>query len=292
MPIIEIERTGVTLGIDKGFIHLSDTKETIKTPIDDVDCVILNSYGATLSNHTLSRLCEYNIPLVVCTTNSLPIGMLLSTNQNTYRKSRIDAQTNNNPVLTKQMWQTIVKFKINNQARVCQKHGLEYKDLQKLALDVRSGDAGHAESVAARRYWQRLMGKDFRRDSEKPGVNGFLNYGYAIIRASFCRAIVAAGLLPELGIKHSNKHNAFCLADDLMEPFRPFVDDLVKSFCLNYEEPLTTIHKRALVALLDYQVLVNDKQRHLKHAIAYTVNLLVDSYEKGKNLLYYPYISI
>lgn len=288
MSIIEIDKAGISLSIKAGFIYIKQEDSETKIALDEVDCLILNSYGAVLSNHVLSRLCELNIPLLVCGSNANPCGIMLSTTENIYRKQRIEAQLSASTPLNKNLWQRIIKAKLLNQAKALALADKKFIDLKTLSTKVKSGDEGNNEAIGARIYWQRLFGDEFRRNPDLPGINALLNYGYAILRASFCRSIAACGLLPELGIHHCNASNPFCLADDLMEPYRAFVDNIVYALCKEGALELNPELKRRLISVLDYPVIINKANYHLRHAISYSVQRLVESYDKKKPLVEYP----
>ncbi|MFA5498302.1 MAG: type II CRISPR-associated endonuclease Cas1 [Candidatus Cloacimonadia bacterium] len=288
MSIIEIDRNGITLSVRGGFLEVREKDKKEDVPLSDIDCVILNSYGATVSNRSLIRLCELNIPLLLCGNNSMPIGILLSTVDNVYRKERVTIQTSVKPTLRKTLWQQIIKQKIIHQAYVLKKNEAKHKDLLFLAEKVQPGDITNSEATAARFYWKRLFGEDFIRDYDLSGINSFLNYGYAIIRATTCRNIAAAGLLPELGLHHHNQMNPFCLADDLLEPYRPYIDDHIKQIKTTPFPDLTPETKRYLISILDKQVMFNDNKTRIRNAVNLTVQSLVKSFKEKKNLIAYP----
>lgn len=288
MQVIELDRAGIYISVKGGFLLVSKDEQTQKYDLDNIDCVILSSYGASFSNQALNRLCELNIPLLVCGNNANPIGILLSNTQNIYRKSHLSAQLSASLPLQKNLWQAVIRVKVRNQALLLQMLGRKFEDIALLEKKVTSGDTGNVEAIVARMYWQRLFGKEFKRDFEQPGINALLNYAYAILRASFCRHISAAGLLPEAGIHHRNQMNPFCLADDLMEPYRPFADELVKSVTAELQVELTPDCKKRLVTLLDRPVTMNDNNYHLQFCIQRTVQTAVNSYLQKKCLLEYP----
>jgi len=288
MQVIELNKAGIYISVKGGFLLVKDGEQTDKIDLDNIDCMIINSYGASFSNNALIRLCELNIPLLVCGNNANPIGILQSNTENVYRKTHLTAQLNASLPLQKNLWQSIIKAKVHNQAALLKSLGQKSDDIALLEKKVTSGDTGNVEAIAARFYWQRLFGKAFKRDFEQPGINAFLNYCYAILRASFCRHIAAAGLLPEAGIHHRNQMNPFCLADDLMEPYRPFADALVKSIALIDKIELNPEFKRQLISVLDTSVAMGENNYHLQFAIQKTVQTLVNSYLQKKCLLEYP----
>jgi CRISPR-associated protein Cas1 len=288
MSVLEISKSGISLSVRSGFLLLKDNGNEEKIPLDDIDCIIMNSYGAALSNRTLIRLCNLNIPLVICGSNAVPIGILQANSENVYRKERIQSQISARLTLKKRIWQTIIRAKVLNQATLLQKLGRNYRDIALLSERVKPGDSEYVESISARLYWKRLFGPSFKRDFDQPGINAHLNYGYAIIRAAFCQNITAAGMLPELGIHHKNLMNPFCLADDLLEPYRPFVDEIVQMMNLNEKSDLVPENKRNLISILDKQIISDNKKVRLKTCINVNVNDLAYSYRINNNLLKYP----
>lgn len=288
MQIIELDKAGITISVKGGFLLFKQEDSTDKIDLDNIDCLIINSYGAYFSNQALIRLCELNIPVLISGKNAVPIGILLSNQENIYRKEHIKAQLNANIVLHKNLWQFIIKTKVHNQAMVLKTYDAKFEDIQLMSKKVVSGDTGNIEAIAARAYWQRLFGKSFKRDFDKPGTNAFLNYAYAILRATFCRYIAASGLLPEEGIHHRNVMNPFCLADDMMEPYRPFADELVKQIIPDADTELNPEYKRKIIRLLDRPVTMDGNNYHLRYCMERTVQNLVNSYAKKKCLLTYP----
>jgi CRISPR-associated protein Cas1 len=206
-------------------------KESITTiPIEDIGVVILDHPQITLTHGLLEKLLENNAAIVTCDKSRMPVGLLLPLNGNTTQSERFRDQLYATAPLKKQLWQQTVKCKIQNQAAVLQQCRKDKaKNMLAWAEDVKSGDPDNLEARAAVYYWKTLFPSfpDFIREREGIPPNNLLNYGYAILRAVIARSLVASGLLPTLGIFHHNRYNAYCLADDIMEPYRPFVDKLV-----------------------------------------------------------------
>ena len=286
--MIEINKQGVSLSIRSGFLQIKEGEATQEIPLDNIDCLVLNSYGAFLTNQVLIRLNELNIPLLICGKNSVPTGILLSTAENVYRKDRLQTQLHASLPLQKNLWQSVIKAKLRNQGLVLHNREKPFKDFITLEKKVLSGDTTNVEAAGARKYWQRLFGADFKRDPDEDGINSLLNYGYAIIRATFCRAISAAGLIPELGIHHRNMMNPFCLADDLMEPYRPYMDNKVYEIWESGFTILNPSTKKELIALLDETIPFSKEECHIRFAIEKTVTQLANSFKRKKTLLQYP----
>ena len=198
-------------------------------PFTDLAVVVVSNPTVVYTHAVFSRLCANGGVLVACDEKHLPNGMLLPLEGHFTQGERFEAQARVALPLRKRLWRQIVKAKINSQGRLLKAVSGEDHGLHDLAGRVRSGDPSNVEAQASRRYWPVLLGADFRRMDYGDGRNGMLNYGYAVLRAIVARSICAAGLHPSLGIHHHNRYDAFRLADDLMEPFRPLVDGVVAS---------------------------------------------------------------
>jgi CRISPR-associated protein Cas1 len=193
------------------------------------------------------------VPVVICGPNHAPVACVWPLDGHHLRAARMRAQIAATRPLGKQIWARIVAAKIRMQGYVLAAHGAEAGAFEMLARNVRSGDPDNIEAQAARRYWKALFGQNFTRDQDAPGINGLLNYGYTVLRAIVSRAICAAGLHPTISVFHSNRANAFALADDLMEPYRPLVDQLVRDLVSEGQFEVTSETKRRLttIATLD-----------------------------------------
>ena len=226
--IIEIAEDGRHLAKARGFLTVSADKAEIgRVPIDDVGAVIASAHGITYSNNLLTALAERCIPLVVCGSNHMPAAFLWTADGHYEQAGRMADQAAASKPLRKRLWSQIVRAKILGQGATLEAVGAPHGGFYLLSRKVRSGDPDNVEAQAARRYWPLLFGGEFRRDRREPGVNAMLNYAYTVLRAGAARAVMAAGLHPALGIAHRQRGNAFALADDLMEPFRPVADLLV-----------------------------------------------------------------
>lgn len=226
--IVEIAEDNRHLSLYRGFLKVNSTEgdreELGRVPLDDISAVIANAYGISYTNNILVALANMGAPFVLCAENHNAVGMLLPIEGNYEQSKRMDAQIAASVPLRKKLWASIVKSKLEQQACVLEVIGAPFIPIQALIKKIKSGDATNIEAQAARRYWSLLFGKDFRRDRDETQINGLLNYGYTVLRATTARAIVAAGLHPSIGLYHSNAGNAMRLVDDLMEPFRPMVD--------------------------------------------------------------------
>ncbi len=253
--IIEISDPLVSLSMSRGFMVVKvEGVEKSKIAIEDIGILILNGTGASITTNLLNSMLEVGVMVVVLGANYLPSGIFYPTNPHHLHKQKISLQISSSKPLEKRLWQQVVKAKILNQAAILSHfNGEDEKQLLELAKKVGSGDKENLEAQAARKYWQRLFGSDFRRNFEDCGINSILNYGYAILCSATARAIFASGLHPAIGIHHSNQANAFCLVDDLMEPFRPIVDFVVKKIAEENEkiEELSPEIKRSLTKILN-----------------------------------------
>lgn len=223
--VVDIATDGRHLAAHRGFMIVSEQRQEVgRVPLDDVAAVIVHAHGVTWSTNLAVALAERGAPLVLCGPNHAPVGVFLPLDGHHGQNARMRAQWDAGRPLTKQLWSRVVTSKIRWQAAILEATGRERAALDMLLRRVRSGDPDNIEAQAARRYWPLLMGADFRRDRDAPDINGLLNYGYTVMRSLVARSVVAAGLHPSIGIHHANRGNAFALADDLVEPFRPLVD--------------------------------------------------------------------
>lgn len=217
--------------VEKGDLPDSFKQEAVRTiPIEDIGVIVLDHKQITITQGVIEKLLENNCALITCGNNRLPIGLMLPLCGNTTQNERFRCQLNISIPLQKQLWQQTVQYKIHNQASVLRSaRGVIVKNMLAWVKEVRSGDPDNLEARAAAYYWRNLFPgiPDFTRDRGGCPPNNLLNYGYAILRAIVARSLVISGLLPTLGIHHHNRYNAYCLADDIMEPYRPYVDELV-----------------------------------------------------------------
>ncbi len=250
--IIEIATNNKKLSVYRGFLRIEDEGNVQKDiPFNSLHAIIVTAFNVVYTNNLLQRLCEENIPLVILGKNYAPSGLLLSYIGQSRQTEIQYLQIENKKPLEKKIWQAIIKEKIKNQSRVLDMFGKENK-LKSIYPKVLSGDSDNREAYAARLYFKSLFGDEFTRDKDREGINSFLNYGYAILRSSLARYVVAAGLNPAYGVGHYNKLNPFCLVDDLIEPFRPIIDAYVYRLFEQNEglSELTTAQKGGLSSLL------------------------------------------
>ena len=223
--VVEIASDGRHLAVDRGFMTVSDKDNELgRIPLDDLAAVVANAHGLTYSNNLLVTLSARGVPMVLCGPHHRPAAIVWPVDGHHAQSGRMGDQANASAPLKKRLWQQIVQAKILGQGATLAAVGAEAGGFLLLSRKVRAGDPSNVEAEAARRYWPLLFGPAFRRDQDGDGLNGLLNYGYAVLRAATARAVMAAGLHPSLGLMHSNRGNAMVLIDDLMEPFRPIVD--------------------------------------------------------------------
>ena len=203
--------------------------ETKTFPIEDIAVLIMDHHQITITQALIAKLLENNVALITCDGKHHPTGLLLNLDGNTLQSRKFKAQVEATMPLKKQLWQQTVSAKIDNQACMLESIQVPAKNLRNWSQEVKSGDSENHEAVAAAYYWKNIFAiyTQFKRDPEGKPPNNLLNYGYAILRAVVARNLVASGLLPTLGIFHKNQYNAYCLADDIMEPYRPFIDKVV-----------------------------------------------------------------
>jgi CRISPR-associated protein Cas1 len=249
--IVDIATDGRHLSAYRGFLIVSeDRKEVGRVPLDDVAAVVVHAHGITWSTNLIVALAERGAIMLLCGSNHAPVAVCLPLDGHHAQNGRMRAQWEARKPLSKQLWRHLVIAKIRWQAAVLEANGHSASAFDLLARRVGSGDPDNVEAQAARRYWPLLMGADFRRDRDAGGINGMLNYGYAILRSMCARAVVAAGLHPSIGVHHANRGNAFALADDLIEPFRPVADALTVRLQARGIEDVTPEAKRAYASMI------------------------------------------
>lgn len=232
-------------------ITLKDSNEMITRPIEDIGFVVIENQQIIFTIPLLNELVHNNVSVILCDAKGMPSSMLMGLNNNATQAESLKYQLNVSEPMRKQAWKQIVEQKIRNQAAVLDKLGIEHHNLKACYSSVLSGDTSNREGIAARQYWTQLFGKDFRREREGLPPNNLLNYGYAILRAATARALIGSGLLPALGLFHRNRYNAFPLADDIMEPYRPYVDEIAFGAT---EEGMLELDKETKVRLLNLLV--------------------------------------
>ena len=269
-------------------------KEAERTiPIEDIGVVILDNRRITITSGAMEALLENNCAVITCNQKSMPVGLLLPLCGNTTQNERFRSQLEASLPLRKQLWQQTIKQKILNQEHVLRINtAQETKCMRVWSNDVRSGDSDNLEARAAAYYWRNIFTTypNFVRDREGTPPNNLLNYGYAILRAIIARALVGSGLLPTLGIHHHNRYNAYCLADDIMEPYRPYVDQLVLDIiqCNLEISDITRDLKMQLLGIPMLDVVINGKRSPLMIAVQQTTASLAKCFAGEIKRISYP----
>lgn len=261
-------------------------------PIEDLGVVIVDDVGASYTQAALIELLAAGATFMVTGRDHLPIGMMLPLDAHHVQTERHRAQAEAAEPAKKRAWQALIRAKIAQQGAVLAHFSGDHGGLVPMARRVRSGDPDNLEAQAAQRYWPRLFGADFRRDREAEGVNALLNYGYAVVRAATARAIVAAGLIPSLGVHHRHRGNPFCLADDLLEPYRPFVDWRVKLMLEERGGKAASLDDRttraALLSLFNETIVVGGRRSPLLLALHSSAASLCRALTGGERTLALP----
>ena len=269
----------------------------ITKPVEDIGVVVLDNRRITITQGLLEALLETNCAVITCDSHSLPVGLMLPLYGNSTQNERFRYQLEASQPLRKQLWQQTIKAKIENQAAVLSAcSGVPTKNMKRWADDVRSGDPDNVEGHAAAYYWRNFFSnitglENFTRNREGMAPNNILNYGYAILRAIVARALVTSGLLPTLGIHHHNRYNAYCLADDIMEPYRPYVDELI--FAIVKEQggenlQLTPTLKARLLSIPTLDVVIGGKRSPLMVAATQTTASLYKCFSGEMRRIAYP----
>lgn len=273
-------------------IKPDDNTEIGSVPIEDIGAILLDNPQITITHALLAALVERNVAIISCDDKHLPVGLMLPLDGNTLQTERFKFQIEASEPLKKNLWSQTVKAKVENQAEVLRLAKIDNKRLLALIPQIQSGDPDNIEGRAAAIYWKLLFDDlPFVRDRFGTMPNAHLNYGYAIVRAIVARALVSSGLLPTLGIHHSNKYNAYCLADDIMEPYRPFVDWIVYQMISNGEidnDELSRDQKAKLLSIASVDVIIDSRKSPLMVAMPRTTNSLVEAFDGSRRKIIYP----
>lgn len=287
--ILDITQDGRHLSRDRGFLLVSEKGAQLgRVPFDQIAAVIVHAHGVTWTNPLLVELAERGIPVVLCAANHHPRAILWPLQGHHAQGARMRAQWRAGQPLLKQGWKQIVVAKVRMQAAALAAIGQPDAPLLMMARKVQSGDSTNIEAQAARAYWPLLMGPDFRRDTGGEGLNAALNYGYTVLRAATARAVVAAGLNPTIGLFHSNRGNAFALADDLMEPFRPLVDLTARAIVNRNGPQVTPEIKAAMASLIALDLPLTGETSPVSVTLNRLAVSLGQSFESGKLSLALP----
>ncbi len=268
------------------------SEKTYSFPIEDLGFVVLDHQQITITHGLIDALLDAKCSVVACSRSHIPTGLMLPLSATTLQSERFRAQISSSLPLKKQMWKQTIEKKIENQCEVLRRwRQAETGCMEAWARQVKSGDSDNLEGRAAVYYWRNLFDPlfEFKRDRDGAFPNNFLNYGYAMLRAIVARALVCAGLLPTLGIHHHNRYNAYCLADDIMEPYRPIVDDLVLGIIKRYPgiEDLTKEIKASFLSLPVIDVKISGGKRPLMLAASETAMSVFRCFSgEGRKIVY------
>lgn len=272
--------------------HDNEPENQVTIPIEDIGIVVLDHRQITLTHGVMAALLDNNASVVTCNDAHMPVGLMLPLEGHTVQSERFTDQINASLPLRKQLWQQTVQQKILNQAALLvELHGIEVGNMKRWPTEVRSGDSTNLEGRAAAFYWSRMFPTipNFTRSRDGAYPNALLNYGYAILRAVVARSLVSSGLLPTLGIHHHNRYNAYCLADDIMEPYRPYVDRLVvQTMAECCDVKITTDIKRRLLTVPTLEVRIGGERRPLMVAASQTTASLARCFAGESRRVAYP----
>lgn len=261
-------------------------------PIEDLGLLMLDHFQITISNQLIQQLMGNNVVVVCCDAQHLPHGIMLPLYGHTEHSERVKYQIEASEPLKKQLWKQTVECKIDNQRAVLNHWKRKSEPMISYRNDVKSGDVTNMEGIAAQYYWKHLIGEGFLRERFGDSPNQFLNFGYAVLRSMVARAIVETGLLPVLGIFHKNKYNPYCLADDIMEPYRPYIDKLVIEWLEQFPntENISKEFKAHILKMATIDVKIDNHTRPLMLAVKTSVVSLYKCYTGEKRLISYPEI--
>jgi len=272
-------------------ISWKDCDDKITRPIEDIGCIVLENQMISITLPLLNELVKNNVAVILCDNKMMPTSMLQNLDANTTQAESLKFQLAVTDPMKKQVWKQIIESKIKNQAAVLALAGKNKDILKPYYNNVKSGDSDNREGLAAKIYWNSLLGNSFKREREGCSPNSLLNYGYSILRAAVARALLGSGLLPNLGIFHKSRYNAFPLADDVMEPYRPFVDEIVYRL---YENGITELNKESkseIMRVLNCDVNIGKVKRPLQIALTMTTASLVKYYTGEIKKLSLPLIT-
>ncbi len=258
--------------------------------IEDIAIILIDNHSASLTTPLIGKLAEQNVAVVFCNERHMPSSMLMNLDANTLQEKYFRLQLDAPLPLKKQMWKNVVEAKIKNQALHLKSLGKKHDRLLKYATGVLSGDSSNREGLAAQYYWRELFGKEFIRDRFGEHPNDFLNYGYTLLRAATARALMASGLLPSLGIFHRNYYDAFPLADDIMEPYRPFIDQIAYKLHAAKKKKLDKEVKASFLELFYTNIPFGEQMVQLGTCLTYTTASVAKFFMGETKNIAYPRI--
>ena len=269
-------------------IEIKETGELHKAPIEDIGFVVIENQQISVSLPLLQEFMSNNVAVIFCDASHMPNSMLLNLDGHHLQSEMFRFQINASEPLKKNLWKQTVEAKIRNQAALLDKSGKNGNILKPFYCNVISGDTDNREGAAARVYWTEMFGTSFIRDRYGECPNNLLNYAYIVLRAAVARAITGSGLLPTLGLFHHNRYNAFCLADDLMEPYRPYADEVVSGLFQKGEKELTTAVKAEILKILANDTYFENTTRPLMVGLSQTTASLARCFSGEQKKMVYP----
>lgn len=270
-------------------IHTREAPDQRKSiPIEDIGFVVLENQQVSITLPLLNALSDNNVAVIFCGENRMPNAMLMNLDSNRTQGESYRDQIEASEPLKKGLWKQIVEAKVRNQAALLRKLGRDGDKLKPYYMNVKSADADNREGIAAKIYWSELFGAEFNRSREGLPPNNLLNYGYTLLRAAVARAIMGSGLFPAFGIFHRNRYNAFPLADDLMDPYRPYVDEQVYRLYINGLSQLTKEVKSELLRVLFADTHFDKVVRPLEVGLTFTASSLVKCFAGIQKKIAYP----
>lgn len=273
-------------------ITFKDNKDTVTRPIEDIGFVVIENPQVSISVPLLNELADNNVSVIFCDKKQMPRTMLMTLEGNTTQQESYKFQMEASAPMKKNVWKQLVECKIRNQALLLDTLGKNGESLKPYYMNVKSGDTDNREGAAAREYWSRIFYDGFKREREGEPPNNLLNYGYTILRAAVARALIGSGLYPAFGVFHRNRYNAFPLADDVMEPYRPFVDEIV--YHLYYDGAVSELDSQSkgkLLRVLFSDVRMGKVTRPLENALSLTTASLLRMYKGEADKLSLPMIT-
>lgn len=285
--------TPASLSMKNGQLVITrkDTDEVVTRPIEDIGFLVVANQMVKMTVPLLNALADNNVSVIFCDDKQMPKSMLMTLEGNTTQQESYRYQMDANEPTKKRLWKQLVEAKVRNQAELLNRVGQDGDVLKPYYMNVKSGDTDNREGAAARIYWSMLFGKTFKRNREGEPPNMMLNYGYTILRAAVARALVGSGLYPAFGIFHRNRYNAFPLADDVMEPYRPFVDEIVYRLYMDgAAEEMTNYVKSELLKVLFVDVRMGKMNRPLEVALSMTTASLLKVFKDEETKLVLPTI--
>lgn len=270
-------------------IKMKDDPDFMRTiPVEDIGFILLENQQISITLPLLNALADNNAAVIVCTDKMMPNAMLLNLDSNSVQGERYRDQINASEPLKKNLWKQTVEAKIRNQAALLDKLDKDGSQLKPYWQNVKSGDTDNREGIAAKIYWDALFGDDFMRYRSGVSPNEMLNYGYTVLRAAVTRSLMGSGLFPAFGIYHRNRYNAFPLADDIMEPYRPYVDEIVFDLYANGEQELNKNVKAELLKLLYVDTVFDKVTRPLDLGLSVTTSSLAKCFSGDQKKILYP----